>query len=75
MISIELSMRGMLRGFGLKLGKVTRRRLPERARELAAGNEMLTAMVTSMLRAHAGYRNAIYPGTRIARTGNNRRLK
>ena len=32
MISIELSMRGMLRGFGLKLGRVTRRRLPERAR-------------------------------------------
>lgn len=59
MISIELSMRGMLRGFGLKLGKVTRRRLPERARELAAGNEMLTAMVTSMLRAHAGLRSEL----------------
>lgn len=46
MISIELSMRGMLRGFGLKLGQITRRRLPERARELAGGNEMLIAMVT-----------------------------
>lgn len=59
MIGIELSMRGMLRGFGLKLGKVTRRRLPERAKELAAGNEMLTAMVTAMLRGHAGLRSEL----------------
>ncbi|MFV0385287.1 IS110 family transposase [Paracoccus sp. (in: a-proteobacteria)] len=56
MISIELSMRGMLRGFGLKLGPVTRRRLPDRARELAQGNEMLTAMVTSMLRGQSALR-------------------
>ena len=62
MISVELSMRGMLRGWrgrGLKLGQVTRRRLPERARELAEGNEMLTAMVTSMLRGHAALRSEL----------------
>ena len=59
MISIELSMRGMLRGFGLKLGHVRRQRLPERARELAEGNEMLTAMVTSMLRGHAALRSEL----------------
>jgi transposase len=53
MISIELSMRGLLRGFGLKVGQVSRRRLPERAKEIADGKEMLTAMVTSMLRGHA----------------------
>ncbi len=58
-ISIELSMRGMLRGFGLKLGQVRRQRLPERARELADGNEMLTAMVTSMLRGHAALRSEL----------------
>jgi len=56
MISVELSMRGLLRGFGLKVGQVGRRRLPERARELADGNDMLTAMVTSMLRGHAALR-------------------
>lgn len=59
MISIELSMRGMLRGFGLKLGQITRRRLPDRARELADGNEMLTAMVTAMLRGHAALRSEL----------------
>ena len=59
MISVELSMRGLLRGFGLKLGKVARRRLPERARELAAGNETLTAMVNSMLRGHAALRSEL----------------
>jgi len=53
MISIELSMRGLLRGFGLKVGQVSRRRLPERAKEIADGKEMLTAMVTSMPRGHA----------------------
>lgn len=59
MISIELPMRGMLRGFGLKLGQVRRQRLSERARELAEGNEMLTAMVTSMLRGHAALRSEL----------------
>lgn len=59
MISIELSMRGILRGFGLKLGKVTRRQLPERARELAEGNEMLMAMVVSMLRGQAALRSEL----------------
>ena len=59
MISIELSMRGLLRGFGLKLGRISRRRLPERARELAGGNEMLTAMVTSMLRGHVALRGEL----------------
>jgi transposase len=59
MISIAPSMRGLLRGFGLKLGQVTRRRLPERARELADGNEMLAAMVTSMVRGHAALRSEL----------------
>ena len=59
MISIELSMRGLLRGFGLKVGKISRRRLPERARELAGGNDMLTAMVTSMLRGHTALRSEL----------------
>ena len=58
-ISIELSMRGMLRGFGLKLGQVRRQRLPERARDLADGNEMLMAMVTTMLRGQAALRGEL----------------
>jgi len=56
MISIEVSMRGLLRGFEFKLGQISGRKLPDRARELASGNEMLTAMATSMLRGQAGLR-------------------
>ncbi len=73
MIRIELPMRGMLHGFGLKPGQITRRRLPERARELAHDNEMLTAMVTTMLRGHAALRSELAKLEnrlrRIARTG------
>jgi len=65
MISIELSMRGLLRGFGPKVGQVGRRRLPERTKELADGNEMLTATVTSMLR-RARRRRRRPPPRRVA---------
>ena len=34
---VEFSIRGMLRGFGLKMGVVTRKGFEERVRELAAG--------------------------------------
>ena len=37
-IAIELSMRGLLRGFGLKIGLVSKGLLEARARELAEGN-------------------------------------
>lgn len=46
---IENSMRANLRNFGLKMGIVTRRAWPARARELAAGIEALELLVESML--------------------------
>lgn len=55
-IAIELSMRGLLRGFGLKIGLVTKGLLEARARELAEGNSTLKALVTSMLRGRAALR-------------------
>ena len=77
-IGVELSMRRLLRGFGLELGKVARRRLPERTGEPAAGNETLTAMVTAMLRGHAALRGELARLEtrlrRIARTHEVRRL-
>ena len=55
-IAIEISMRGLLRGFGLKVGLVSKGLLEARARELAEGNSTLKALVTSMLRGRAALR-------------------
>ena len=51
LLDLELSIRGILRGFGLKLGETTRARFAGRVRELAAGQAMLEAVVEPMLRA------------------------
>ncbi len=51
---VELSIRGILRGFGLKVGEVSKGRFAARAGELAAGHEMLEAVVGGMLKAREG---------------------
>ena len=50
---VELSIRGILRGFGLKMGVVTRRNFEARARELSAGQTMLETVIGAMLTARA----------------------
>ena len=50
-INIELSMRGVLRNFGLKVGAVTRIRYEARVRELVDENAMLSAAALPLLRA------------------------
>jgi transposase len=50
---VELSLRGILRGFGLKLGKVTQRGFETRVRELVANHPMLQQITRSMLLACA----------------------
>jgi transposase len=55
-IDVELSLRGVLRNFGLKLGKISRGGYAARVRELAAGNAMLETMAEAMLRARAALR-------------------
>ncbi|WP_264214424.1 IS110 family transposase [Leisingera thetidis] len=58
-LDIELSLRGVLRNFGLKMGKVAKGRFEARVRELAASNTMLEAAAEPMLRARAELRGEL----------------
>jgi transposase len=51
---VELSIRGILRGFGLKVGEVSKGRFEARVRDLIAGHEMLEAVIGAMLTAREG---------------------
>ena len=53
---IETSLRGILRGFGLKVGPVSKLRFESRIRALVAGQAMLERVVDPMLRVHAALR-------------------
>jgi len=53
---IENSLRGVLRGFGLKVGKVTPTRFEARIKELVAGHPNLEVIATSMLAMRATLR-------------------
>jgi transposase len=53
---VELSIRGILRGFGLKVGEVSKGRFAARIEELIAGHEMLEAVIGAMLQARHGLR-------------------
>ena len=59
MIALELSLRGLLRTFGLKVGAISWGRFELRIRELAAGNPMLEAATGPMLRARASLRQEL----------------
>ena len=50
---IENSLRGVLRGFGLKVGKTTECTFAERIRELVAGHPGLELVAKALLEAHA----------------------
>jgi transposase len=47
---IEMSIRGILRGFGLKVGPTTRRTYAARIRELIEGHPTLEAIAASLLK-------------------------
>ena len=53
---MELSIRGILRGFGLKVGEVSKGRFAARVGELVAGHEMLETVIGAMLQAREGLR-------------------
>jgi transposase len=53
LIDVELSIRGILRGFGLKVGPVTRKGFEVRVRELATGQATLERIAGAMLSARA----------------------
>jgi transposase len=50
---IEMSLRGTLRGFGLKIGRTTPNRFAGRINELVAGHPTLQVITTSLLAVHA----------------------
>jgi transposase len=53
LIDVEASIRGILRGFGLKNCQVTRNSFEARVRELATGQAMLELIIEAMLAARA----------------------
>lgn len=59
MIALEMSMRGLLRNFGLKVGAISRGRYEFRICELAEGNAMLEAATGPMLPARASLRQEL----------------
>ena len=50
---VEASLRGTLRGFGLKVGKTTSKRFAERVKELVVGHASLAAIAEALLAVHA----------------------
>ncbi|MCB1834873.1 MAG: IS110 family transposase [Geminicoccaceae bacterium] len=50
-IDLEQTLRGLLRGFGMKVGSVSRGKFAARIHELVAGQEMLTRTAEPMLAA------------------------
>ncbi|MDE0277839.1 MAG: IS110 family transposase, partial [Defluviicoccus sp.] len=59
LLDMELSLRGVLRNFGLKLGQVSKGRREARVRELIAGNAMLEAAAEPILRARTALRREL----------------
>ncbi len=59
MIALEMSLRGLLGNFGLKVGAISRGRFEARIRELVAGNMMLDAAAEPMLRVRAALRQEL----------------
>ena len=59
LLDIELSLRGLLRNFGLKLGPISKGRYEERVRELVVGNIMLEAAAAAVLQARAALRGEL----------------
>ena len=53
---IEMSLRGILRGFGLKVGRVTPAEFEGRIRDLVAGHPSLEAIAEGLLKARAALR-------------------
>jgi transposase len=53
---VETSIRGILRGFGLKVGAISKGKFEARIRELVAGQAMLERVAEPLLRARAALR-------------------
>ncbi|RWF81013.1 MAG: IS110 family transposase [Mesorhizobium sp.] len=58
-IALEMSLRGLLRNFGLKVGAISKGRFDARIQELVASNTTLVAATEPMLRARATLRHEL----------------
>ena len=63
-----MSLRGVLRGFGLKVGPTTPRTFPSRARELVAGHPTLTVVTEALLAARDTLQEQLHNLERRLRT-------
>lgn len=52
LFDVEMSVRGILRGFGLKVGPTTPKRFDRRIRELVSGHATLEAVAEALLAVH-----------------------
>ena len=59
MTDVELGVRGLLRGFGLKVGPTSKGRFAARVRELVAGHAMLEPVAEAMLQARDALRQQV----------------
>lgn len=59
MLALEMSLRGLLRNFGLKVGAISRGRFEARIRQLVVGNPMLETATAPMLRARESLRQEL----------------
>ena len=66
---VESSLRGILRGFGLKVGAISKGKFEARIRELVAGQAMLERIAEPLLRARAALRARIRKPARRAAQG------
>ena len=67
-IALEMSLRGLLRNFGLKVGTTSRGRFHIRIRELLDGNALLLAATEPMLAARAALLQEMAGLDRLVRT-------
>ena len=56
MRDVELSLRGLLRGFGLKVGEISKGQFAARVRLLVSGHDMLERIAEAMLQAREALR-------------------
>src|SRR5260370_42151817 len=59
LFDIEMSLRGILRGFGLKVGPTTPKRFAERIQELVSGHATLEAAAPPPTAVHALFSGAV----------------
>ena len=52
LFDVEMSLRGILRGFGLKVGRTTPKRFAGRVKDLVAGHATLEVVAVSLLAVH-----------------------